>query len=159
MTMESLGLDIKLLLAQIINFGIMFFILSKFVFKPISKLIEERKKKIEEASVNSQKIEDRLLKLEEKEKSVLKKAEDLGLKKREEMFDLAEKQKEEMLNEARLLAEKEFQKATERIRAQEVEVYEAVKGKIMSEMVPEVVKKLSEKSKRDKYPVLKNILK
>ena len=46
--MDALGIDLKLLIAQIVNFGILFFLLSKFAYKPIVAMIEERQKKVEQ---------------------------------------------------------------------------------------------------------------
>jgi tRNA A37 threonylcarbamoyladenosine synthetase subunit TsaC/SUA5/YrdC len=46
--LESFGIDYKILIAQIINFSLIFFLLYKFLFNPLKKVIEERKKKIYE---------------------------------------------------------------------------------------------------------------
>ena len=45
--MENLGIDIKLLIAQLINFGIFFFIIAKFVAKPFTKFLNEERNKDE----------------------------------------------------------------------------------------------------------------
>lgn len=44
--MEALGIDLKLILAQIINFSLLFFILSKLLYKPLGNLLNERSQKI-----------------------------------------------------------------------------------------------------------------
>ena len=44
--MEKLGIEPNLLLAQIVNFLIIFFVLSKFLYKPILGMLEKRKKEI-----------------------------------------------------------------------------------------------------------------
>ncbi|MCL4338932.1 hypothetical protein M1271_04545, partial [Patescibacteria group bacterium] len=46
--MEKLGVEPFQLLTQLFNFFLMVFILTKFLYKPITKKLEERKKKIEE---------------------------------------------------------------------------------------------------------------
>ena len=46
--MENLGIDLKLLIAQLINFGLFFFIYKKFIAVPFMKLIKDEKKKDEE---------------------------------------------------------------------------------------------------------------
>jgi len=51
--MEALGIDIKLLIAQIVNFGILFFLLSKFLYKPITGMLDERRKKVEQSLKDS----------------------------------------------------------------------------------------------------------
>ena len=44
---KNLGIDWKIFLAQLVNFGIVFFVLKKFAFSPIQKLLKERQSKIE----------------------------------------------------------------------------------------------------------------
>jgi len=44
--MEALGIDLKLFIAQIINFVILFLVLSKFLYKPIVKMLSDREQKI-----------------------------------------------------------------------------------------------------------------
>ncbi|MEI7792835.1 MAG: F0F1 ATP synthase subunit B [Candidatus Berkelbacteria bacterium] len=52
--MESLGIDLKLIIAQLINFGILFFLLSKFAYKPIMNMLDERQKKIEQGLADAE---------------------------------------------------------------------------------------------------------
>jgi len=44
----SLGISLPLLLAFLINFMILFVLLSKFLYKPVLKMLDERSKKIKE---------------------------------------------------------------------------------------------------------------
>lgn len=53
--MEVLGIDLKLIIAQIINFGILFFLLSKFLYKPVNGLLDERQKKIDKGLKDAEK--------------------------------------------------------------------------------------------------------
>lgn len=46
---EAIGIDGGFLLAQIVNFILLFLILRAFVFKPVLKVLNERKKTIEES--------------------------------------------------------------------------------------------------------------
>jgi len=46
--MESLGIDLKLLLAQVFNFLVVMFILWKFAYPPILKMLGDRQNQIEE---------------------------------------------------------------------------------------------------------------
>lgn len=46
--LSKIGFDWKLALANLINFLIIFYILKRFAFAPISKIIKERKDKIDE---------------------------------------------------------------------------------------------------------------
>ncbi len=44
--MDALGIDLKLMIAQAINFGILLFVLSKLLYKPITTMLNERSTKI-----------------------------------------------------------------------------------------------------------------
>lgn len=46
--MDALGINGPFLLAQIVNFAILYFLLSRFVFPPLLKMLDERKQKIAE---------------------------------------------------------------------------------------------------------------
>lgn len=71
---SKLGIDLKLLLAQIVNFFILFFILSKLIYKPLLAVIKKRKEMIAVSVENSKKIEERLSSLEEEKAKILAEA-------------------------------------------------------------------------------------
>lgn len=60
-----------MLLAQIVNFLIILFVLKKFFYKPIVRALEDRKKRIEESLANAQVIEEKLQKTDEKTNQIL----------------------------------------------------------------------------------------
>ncbi|MBL8031980.1 MAG: hypothetical protein JNK33_06710, partial [Candidatus Doudnabacteria bacterium] len=45
----SLGLNAKLFIAQLVNFSIIFFVLWRWVFKPITRHLQERTTRIEQS--------------------------------------------------------------------------------------------------------------
>jgi len=59
---STFHIDLKLLIAQMINFGIVFVVLYLFALKPLMKLMNERSEKIEkglkDADVNAKKLEE-----------------------------------------------------------------------------------------------------
>jgi len=57
----ALGIDWKILLAQLINFIIVFWVLSRYAFKPLLKVLDERRAKVEKSVKDAQEI------IEEKE--------------------------------------------------------------------------------------------
>lgn len=72
--MEALGIDLKLLIAQIINFGILFFLLSKFAYKPILNILEERRMKVEQGIKDSEEAGKRLAEAEAEAEKIQEKA-------------------------------------------------------------------------------------
>lgn len=71
---KVLGLDWRILLAQLLNFSILLVVLYKFAYKPMFKFLDDRKDKIEKGIENAVRAEDRLKEISEKELEVLKKA-------------------------------------------------------------------------------------
>ncbi len=72
--MEKLGIDPVMLVTQIINFAILAFILTKFLYKPILKLLDERQKKIAEGLELSQKMKLKEEEIQKEKEPVLHKA-------------------------------------------------------------------------------------
>ena len=71
---HALGIEWKHLLAQIVNFGILAFVLFKLVYKPLLKVIDERIEKTKEADLKSSSIDDKLAEIKELEKKTLDEA-------------------------------------------------------------------------------------
>ena len=72
--LNKLGIDYKLLIAQIINFLVLLFVLWKFAYGPILAILEKRQKKIEKGLADAEAAEKRLEESEKKQKEVLRKA-------------------------------------------------------------------------------------
>ena len=90
--LTKLGIDYRLLIAQFVNFLILFFILRLFVFKPVLKILKDRQKKIKASLLKAEKIE------QEWEK--FKQAKELKLKQlrqqEEEILKVAEQKADEV---------------------------------------------------------------
>ncbi len=72
--MEKLGIELPLLITQIVNFAIMVFILTKLLYKPILKSLQDRRKKIEEGLALTAKMQLEEEKLAKKREEVLRAA-------------------------------------------------------------------------------------
>lgn len=57
---STFHLDLKSLIAQAVNFGLIFLVLYKFAFKPIAKIMQERTKTIEKSLAEAKEIESQL---------------------------------------------------------------------------------------------------
>src|SRR3989338_792281 len=71
---SNLGIDWKILLAQIINFAILLFILQKFAYKPIVKMLNSRREEIEKADKHASEIDARIKNIEETKEAALAEA-------------------------------------------------------------------------------------
>jgi F-type H+-transporting ATPase subunit b len=57
--LNNLGIDFKVMIAQIINFGILVFILVKFLYRPLLKALDDRRKKISDSLDKAKEIEQK----------------------------------------------------------------------------------------------------
>jgi len=105
-----MDISISAVIAQIINFGIIFFLFSKFAAKPLSNAIEERRellKKLKHADeVYNQKIKEAELKAEEiiavgttTKESMIHDATTIASKKQKEMITEAESKAEKIIQD------------------------------------------------------------
>lgn len=111
---STLGIDAKLILAQVINFLILFFILKKLIYKPVIALLEKRKSMVEQSVHNSQKIEERLVALEVERAKILSEASNNAMA----VMEQAKKEASEEHQKAMITAKKEISTLAERYRAQ-----------------------------------------
>lgn len=128
--MEQLGIDGKLLIAQLINFAIFYYIFKRFLAKPFRNLLSEEKSKDQEREKSLQKIK----KLEEgalkKEQEVQEHAKRQGEAIIKDTKQSAEKLKEDIIAQAHQESQQVVEKAQKQINAQKEELYAQVKSKV-----------------------------
>jgi len=146
--MENLGIQPISLLTQIINFAIMVVVLTKFLYKPILKVIEERKKKIEESLELTEKLKKDVEKNEQKRLEIIDEARAEGKKIIEEVKKSAKQMEAELVRKAQAEAAAIVEKSKKEIEAergelekklkeQTVEIAAAMAEKIISEVLSE----------------------
>ena len=158
--LNALGLNVKILIAQLFNFSILLFILWKFAYKPILSFLDERKDKIEKGITDAEKATAKLIEMEEKEKEVLKKAKIEAVKIMEEAKERAEKRYNETINKAKEDIGKIIDQEKEKMRAEKGETLKSIKKEVASLVVLSVEKVLEEKmdDKKDQS-LIKKIVK
>ena len=97
---KSFGIDWKLLLAQVVNFFILLYILRRFIYKPVSKMMGERKREIEKGLQFSKDAEEQLRQSETTKEKILKEARGQGLKIVSDAESNATLQKSQIVKEA-----------------------------------------------------------
>ncbi len=114
---QHFGIDWKLLLAQAINFFILLFLLQRFAYKPIMRLLKDRKREIEKGLEYTEQAREELKRTDVRREETLQKArqdalgivteaETVGKKKKEEIIQEANKKVEGVVHDAkRMLAE------------------------------------------------------
>jgi F-type H+-transporting ATPase subunit b len=100
----NFGLNTELVLAQIINFSILAFVLWKFAFKKILVVLDERQKKISDGLQYAEEMKARLADAEKQQADKLKEASEQAAKivkdAREAAKTFSEKQQQEAVTQA-----------------------------------------------------------
>lgn len=107
----KLGIDWKLLVAQIINFAILLFVLKKFVFGPVLQKLEQRKAMIAKSVSDSKHAEDVLKDVEVSRAQMLEKTKKQTLEMLEEAAKAAEATKNSIVEAARNEASQVFEQS------------------------------------------------
>lgn len=144
--MEKLGIEPIQLLTQLFNFIVMVFILTKLLYKPLNKVLEERKRKIAEGLAYTQKMQEESEKSEQKREEVITEAKKearkiieegkkSGKKLEEEIIEKAHKEAEAVLVKARKEIELERQDLEKSMRVQTVEIASAMTEKVLMDVL------------------------
>jgi len=72
--LAKLGVDWKLLLAQVVNFLVLLWVLRRFAYKPMLKFLDDRSKKIEAGLRDAKRASEKLSEIEQREREVLEAA-------------------------------------------------------------------------------------
>ena len=73
-TARTFGVDWPHFIAQVLSFGIVTFLLHRFAYKPILKVLEERRQRIEEGLANAERIKAEVAKTEVQRQEILTQA-------------------------------------------------------------------------------------
>lgn len=114
---KQFGIEPTLLAAQIINFLIILFVLKKFFYKPITKMLDARRATIAESLKNAEEIEAKLQQTAEKSAKIIADSQ----QKAEQLLEDAKKGAESItstaMDEAKKAQEEMMQKALEQVAA------------------------------------------
>lgn len=74
--MEKLGIDPALFISQVINFVIIMYVLQRFAYKPLLRLLDKRREEIASSLAMKEEIQKKLEEIEDDRKKVLREARD-----------------------------------------------------------------------------------
>lgn len=146
--MEKLGIEPIQLLAQIINFTIMLVILTKFLYKPVLKTLEERKKKIEEGVSNAEEMQKKLEEIEQRKtkvegkaieeaKKIIENAKKQAKKVEAEIIKEAEKKAKDIIARNKKELEVEREKMQTELKDQTIVIASAIAEKVLRQALDE----------------------
>lgn len=156
--MESLGIDFKLLLAQLVNILLLLFLFKKFLFKPLVNALEERKKSVEKIIEDTKNIELKVAEMENREKEVLAAARKKSQDEHDELIRLADEEKKEIIRQAKEAAGHEREKGLAQIQLAEEQLADKVKKQVLNELTDKLLEKLSQGEKTGRKPILDKLL-
>lgn len=142
--MEGLGINWKILIGQIINFAILFFLLKKFVFGRFASTLKRRQDKIEDGLKKSEEAKQNLVKIRSLEKEVREKCDQNAREMMElakanaeargqEILSLAEQEKGKILFDAKQKIERELQEGKEKQRKETIDMSFLLAEKFLKE--------------------------
>jgi F-type H+-transporting ATPase subunit b len=125
----ALGLNLPGLIAQLINFTILLVVLRLFLFGPIMKMVDERKRRIEEGLQASEKAANAAEQSQEESRRILEearaegrelvtRAQETAGRLREELEAQARRDAEQIVTRTRAEMELESQRAIQTLRAE-----------------------------------------
>lgn len=157
--LKEFGVDPLLLAAQVVNFSILLFLLKRFLYGPILKVLDTRKRKIEESLKNAEEIELRLTKVNEDIEKMMAKTikdeEKIIAEAKEAASRLIAEQREmsdELLNKARI-------QATQIVSDERVKLEAELKNNFASLVAVSLEKVLGKKVTTDQRKVLEEAIK
>lgn len=129
-TAAQFGVTWPLFISQVISFSIVAFLLHRFAYKPILKVLEERRQRIAEGLANAEKIKQQLAETEIARRELLQKANQDANRLIEEARAAAARVQEQETQKAIAQAEQIISKAREAAQAD----YEKMKQDLRGEM-------------------------
>lgn len=144
--MEALGIDIKLLIAQTVNFLLFLFIFKKFLYAPFTAYLKNEREKEAEKERILKDLQDKEAQLEKKEKEItddaraqalkiMKNAEDAAEKKKKDLLDKVHSEISEMKLKAKQDIENEKDKLYEGLRAHVIQTSKTMTESVLKDFV------------------------
>jgi F-type H+-transporting ATPase subunit b len=160
--LNALGIDTRILIAQLINFTVLLFVLYKFAYKPLLKFLDERREKIRQGVENARRAEERLEEVKAQEKGIIKNAKKEALGIIEQAKLEAEEKREIMIVRAREEIGEIINSEKEKIRIEKAETLKEIRREVGGLVADALEKVLAESvdKKRDQEiirKVVKNI--
>ncbi|GMO64308.1 MAG: hypothetical protein Nk1A_0570 [Endomicrobiia bacterium] len=145
---QKFGLEIKLLLFQIVNFLIIAFILKKFLYIPLKKILDERKYKIKQSLLESNNTKIILENAKEERKKLLSEAKNNAdiliesakisiVEAKEKTIMEAKRHSEQILDDAKQRAATEFKIMNNQIEKMSIDVSRKIILRVLSDLFSE----------------------
>ncbi|PWU08326.1 MAG: ATP synthase F0 subunit B [Verrucomicrobia bacterium] len=137
---QQFGVDWPHFISQVVLFLIVYVVLNKLAFKPVLKLLAERRKRIEEAQLNAEKIKIQLAEAEVRYQEILRKANEEAQALLAEARVASEAQTQKQMQQAIQDAESIIAKARDAIVDERTKMVDEVRNEMTSLVVQTTAK-------------------
>ncbi|MCA6079792.1 MAG: F0F1 ATP synthase subunit B [Endomicrobium sp.] len=145
---QKFGLEARLFLFQLVNFLIIVFVLKKFLFAPLKKMLDERKRKIEQSLQDAENAKIILGNATEEKKKIIAEAKSsvdmmmattkVSIEETKEKAAIeAKSRSEHIVEEAKQRAATEFENMNKKIGKMSVDISGKVMSKVLSNLFTE----------------------
>ncbi len=128
----ALGIDLRIFIAQLINFAVLIFVLYRFAYRPILNLLDERKEKIKQGIEDAEKAALARSEADEEKRQIIGAA-------NQEAIAVADRAKEYAASKANEIVAEAQMKAEQLAKDAEARVSE-IKAKALKESEAEIAK-------------------
>ncbi len=129
--MEKLGINATWLLAQVINFGLLLFILWRFAYKPVLGMLNARKQKIQESLEYAEKVKADAAAQQKEFERKLEETRRETQAAAAAAAQVSEKEREAILAQARADARKMIDQAREQIEYERKQMLSELRGEVV----------------------------
>jgi len=143
--LANLGIDWRLLLAQVVNFVIVLLVLKRFAYQPMLKLLDERTAKIEKGLADAENAGQKLSEMEIKEKAVLAEARTEAKRILAKTDEMAQKRNTTQIAETEMRVKKMLHESAVTIAEDQKKMLEEAKRELAETVLLAVEKVLREK--------------
>lgn len=156
---RALGIDSRILLAQFINFAILAWVLWRYAYKPVFRILENRKKKIEKGIDDAEKAALKLQEAQQESKRIILEARQEAIQVLERAQSKGEERQQEIIKKAESEIGVIMEKERSKIAAEKNNSLTELKGEVASLVMISLQKFLENNldDKKDKELVAKII--
>jgi len=136
---QALGIDLNSLLLYLVNFGLLFFVVAKFIVNPITKILEQRTKSIENSINEAEHLKSQMA---QEKKELLEAQNKMKAQMNEELrkFEIAMKKKmDEAEKETAQIRQKMVDDAEKSINQRKEAIMKEIKDEVLG-AITEVVR-------------------
>ncbi len=140
----SLGINLKIFIAQLVNFAIVLFVLWKWAYTPLVKLLDERSSRIEKSMKQADEIEKRMTEIEEDQKRIVTEAKTEASVILDQARTDADRRKRELFDTAKAEVARVVSQGKEQLQMEKINMIRDAKSEIVEIVIAAATKVLKD---------------